>query len=296
MSYYILPKKYSELTIDPSFSYEPPQCIVSSSLLHYINESNEQIVNYEKFKKNNAIVPIHFPAIVDNNDTFNEYDQHNYYSTNVLSKILNPYEFVYLPVPESTYSVSKMKPTSTIFYTFIEIITTFKLLELYNTNTNTNTNTIKTIHFGPEQNNCGIIECLNIFREDYADTYLSLGTESISSCLDITESSHSIDFLTFELMEHSYINTNSYTIGLINIICAILKYQSHNGSAIIKITNIYYKPIIDIVFMLTRLFDKTYMDYIIDKIVIFIRFFSIFINDHESKINLLKNNIEIEFS
>lgn len=44
------------------------------------------------------------------------------------------------------------------------------------------------------------------------------------------------------------------------------------------------------------LFDKTYMDYIINKIVIFIRFFSIFINDHESKINLLKNNIEIDFS
>ena len=44
------------------------------------------------------------------------------------------------------------------------------------------------------------------------------------------------------------------------------------------------------------LFDKPYMDYIIDKIVIFIRFFSIFINDHKSKINLLKNNIEIDFS
>ena len=43
-------------------------------------------------------------------------------------------------------------------------------------------------------------------------------------------------------------------------------------------------------------FDEEYMDYIINKILIFIRFFSKFINDSKSKINLLKNNIEIDFS
>jgi hypothetical protein len=43
-------------------------------------------------------------------------------------------------------------------------------------------------------------------------------------------------------------------------------------------------------------YDKNYMDYIINKIVIFIRFFSTFIINHELKINLLKNNTEIDFS
>ena len=43
------------------------------------------------------------------------------------------------------------------------------------------------------------------------------------------------------------------------------------------------------------LYDEEYMDYIINKIVIFIRFFSNFINNHESKISLLKNNNEIKF-
>lgn len=42
-------------------------------------------------------------------------------------------------------------------------------------------------------------------------------------------------------------------------------------------------------------FDENYMDYIINKIIVFIRFFSTFMNDHEYKINLLKNNNEIEF-
>lgn len=258
MSYYILPKKYSELTIDPSVSTEPPQCVISSSLLYYINEVNEQITNYENSHKLNVTPSDNTSDVqslqIDSNIN-NEYDK-QYYSTDVLSAILNPYEFVFLPVPDSLYSVSKMKPSSPIFYTFIEIINTFKLLDVYICN---NTNKINTIHFGNDNNNNAIIECLNIFREDYKDNYLSIKTENISSCLDINASIHSIDFLTFELMENTYINTNSYTIALINIICTILKYQGNNGSTIIKITNIYYKPIIDILFMITRLFDKTYI-------------------------------------
>jgi hypothetical protein len=42
-------------------------------------------------------------------------------------------------------------------------------------------------------------------------------------------------------------------------------------------------------------FEKKYMDYIIDKIVIFSKFYSKFIKNDEMKLNILKNNDEIEF-
>jgi len=63
MSYYILPKKYSELTIDPTVSIETPQCVISSSLLYYINEVNDQITNYDKFHKFNVFPTSQFPMI-----------------------------------------------------------------------------------------------------------------------------------------------------------------------------------------------------------------------------------------
>ena len=42
-------------------------------------------------------------------------------------------------------------------------------------------------------------------------------------------------------------------------------------------------------------FDKSYMQNILNKIIIFIEYFIKFINNHEMKINLLTKNDEIDF-
>ena len=69
----------------------------------------------------------------------------------------------------------------------------------------------------------------------------------------------SIDFLYFELNNKIYLNTNKYIYGLIIFLQLVLSYQKENGVTIIKIDNIFYKPIIDILYILTSLYDKIYI-------------------------------------
>ena len=69
----------------------------------------------------------------------------------------------------------------------------------------------------------------------------------------------SIDFLYFELNNKIYLKTNKYIHGLIIFLQLILSYQKENGVTIIKIDNIFYKPIIDVLYILTSLYDKIYI-------------------------------------
>jgi hypothetical protein len=69
----------------------------------------------------------------------------------------------------------------------------------------------------------------------------------------------SIDFLYFELNSKIYLNTNTYIFGLVIFLKLILTYQKENGVTIIKIDSIFYKPIIDILYILTSLYDKVFI-------------------------------------
>jgi hypothetical protein len=55
------------------------------------------------------------------------------------------------------------------------------------------------------------------------------------------------------------INTESYSFSLLNCIAVILKYQEKDGCAIIKIDHIFYKYIIDILYLLSSMYDKVYI-------------------------------------
>jgi hypothetical protein len=50
-----------------------------------------------------------------------------------------------------------------------------------------------------------------------------------------------------------------YIVGLIHILCKILAEQAANGIAIIKIHHIFYKPIVEILFILTSMYEKVYI-------------------------------------
>ena len=52
---------------------------------------------------------------------------------------------------------------------------------------------------------------------------------------------------------------NLYIINLIDIFMTILRYQSAGGTSIIKIDYIFHKPIVDLIYLLSSLFDKVYI-------------------------------------
>jgi hypothetical protein len=52
---------------------------------------------------------------------------------------------------------------------------------------------------------------------------------------------------------------NLYIIKLIEFVMTILRYQSTGGTSIIKIDYIFHKPIVDLIYLLSSLFEKVYI-------------------------------------
>ena len=59
--------------------------------------------------------------------------------------------------------------------------------------------------------------------------------------------------------KEKYENINDYVIGLIQIIMIILKTQKENGSCIIKLNAVFFKPIVDCIYLLSSFYQKTYI-------------------------------------
>ena len=241
MSYYILPKKNIEfkfnIIIDASNDALEP--VISNSLFFYLNDMNKQIEN---------IIKSEGEYKCDDSYREKEKEKEKEVSFGLLNKIMNPYEFIFTKVPNTKLSVSKLKPFSNTFYIFMEIINMFNLLDFFEEKN------IKTIHYGP--NSMAIIECLDMLREDSDD--INVMYPSIDPSINTLNVS-SIELLSYELKEYEYNETNKYIIGMIHILCNIIQQQSANGIAIIKIHNIFYKPIIDVLYILSSMYEKIYI-------------------------------------
>jgi len=240
MSYYTLPKKQTMNKIIPIFN-ESNYPIISFSLIHYLNVVKE-FVNSEKQN-------------ILSKDTETKSNEIN---IDLLYKVINPYEFIHYKVPGSKFSVSKIKSESPIFYTLMEIINTFNIFDSFIGRN------IKALHCGA--NNVSTIECMNIFRENNNDIIYDhvMDIDFINlkpiNCIELM----TVDFLYFE-MNHYQINSetkidaNNYCLNFIAILCNILTYQNVNGTCIIKIETIYHKPILDILYLLTSMYEKIYI-------------------------------------
>jgi hypothetical protein len=283
MSYYILPKKHTIININPklvenNFTNDSNvlKPIVSQSLIYYLNIITEQIKDF-------------FNNEVTTNESCN-----NTISYDMICKIINPYEFIFSKVPNLKYSVSKLKPQSNIFFIIMEILNNFNVFDYMNEN-------INTIHLG--KNSHSIIECMNILREDYNDNHIFFELNESSNIQDLVKKysemkllniqKQSIDFLYFDLNNHIYTDSNKYTTGLIIFLQLILSYQKENGVTIIKIDNIFYKPIIDVLYILTYLYNKVYIVKPCTTSVITNERYLVCKNFIDKKNELLMNNLEL---
>ena len=220
MSYYILPKITNYIFIEPLIQDNEPDIYISHSLVYYYNDTMQLIKNLS----GNETDPM-----------CNNYEE--------LAKIVNPYEYIYSKVTGTKYSVSKIKPFSNVFYDFLEIYQKLNIFESYFEKN------IISIHIG--KNNNSTLECINMIREDKNDVNIGYNTiEEFSNSL----SPNSINFLFYE-----YDSSNNVFIGLLTFITKLLKHQITSGSCLIKIENIFTKPMIDILYILSSLYEKTFI-------------------------------------
>jgi hypothetical protein len=184
---------------------------------------------------NNKICDI---CLNETDNLLNNYD--------ALIKIINPYEYIFSQVPGSNFSVSKLKQTSNTFYDLLEVFKTLNFFDFYNSNL------IKTLHL--TQNNSDTIECFELLRENYIDSNLSYDEINDNTIQSIGDAN--FDFIFFEAKTS---NLNEYIISLIQILMIVMRNQICGGSCIIKILHVFHKPIVDIIYILSSLYDKTYI-------------------------------------
>lgn len=238
MSYYALPRKQTINKIHPSFN-ETNDPIISFSLIHYMNICKDFISKIKQICSEKSEGEI-------------EIQEHN---IEFYFKIVNPFEYIHHKVPSSKFSVSKIKANSHYFYVLMEIVNTFNIFESFIGRN------IKALHCG--SNNASTIECMNIFRENNNDIIYEHTVESPFSILKPFQGIElmTVDFLYFEISNQVELemNVNNYFINFMAILCNILTYQNINGTSIIKIDVIYHKPVLDILYLLTSMYEKIYI-------------------------------------
>jgi hypothetical protein len=226
MSYYILPKINNQIVINPSkTSEELFKPYISYSLLKYITTIQCHINN----------------NILDLDDlSFNNYNE--------LIKYINPCEYIFSKIPGSKYSVSKLKPTSNLFYDFLEVFSALNVFDIYANSS------IHSLHISNSISDT--IECFEMIRENYEDKIISYNNFNEETINEINNFQEKFDFLLFE---EEFTNLNNYFEFLAKCMLTILKCQMKKGSCIIKIDNTCYKPVIDIIYILSSLYDKVYI-------------------------------------
>lgn len=170
---------------------------------------------------------------------------------NIMSSI-NQYEYIYEKVPGSSFSVSKLKPFSNTFYELLDINYTLNIFDFY-----TSIPSIQSFHFGP--NHLSTIECLNTVREECNDLHNGFeggiynyeNNEKLQSF-----SKNSADFMFFELEVTKNEEINEYVYELLKIISIVHSLMKPTGTCIIQIDHIFYKPIVEVIFILSNIFDK----------------------------------------
>ena len=243
MSYYILPKINTELILDPCLhlSMDKITPYISQSLVNYLTKASTSLNNLLKF------------------DTT--------YTFKFLNQLINPYEYLFSNVPNSNLSICKVKPASKIYYDILEIYNTLKLTECLPEKN------MRSLYHG--SNGSCVLEYMQSFRENYEDINIliepilhkqittPLNNANIQDDTTYTPVPHDIssicDYIYFELPDKVYLDTNKYILGLLKAVKFILMYQSLDGCIILKLGHTYYKPVIDILYIISSLYNKTYI-------------------------------------
>ena len=161
-----------------------------------------------------------------------------------LNSIISPYKYIYSKTPIYNIPVSKLS-LSSISYIYIELIQLCNLLDNFS-DVSVSINVINI-------NNFTLIDSINIIRENNNDihfNFIDLGTN--------LSTPNYAEFINIDL-SNTFTSFNAYIISLINSLCYIFKNQKYGGSSIIKIDNLFYKPVIDILFILNTAYEKIYI-------------------------------------
>jgi 23S rRNA U2552 (ribose-2'-O)-methylase RlmE/FtsJ len=276
MSYFILPNILNIVSVndinitqakesdhDTAAESEDNNIVISKSLASYLNIMKGQIDDY--------------------NDEWDIY-----------KKYTNTYEYIHTIIPQYKISVCKLKPLSRSYYKLIEIINTltitlpnepiksfhlaegpggfiealiyYRKLNLNNENDIYNGITL----IDDKNENIPGWKKSRDFLEVNKNVYIIKGADNTGNILNIknfnycySRNKNSIDFITADGGFDYSSNFNKQEILSINLILAQVIYaialQKQGGTFILKVFDIFTQATIDILYMLSSLYEKCYI-------------------------------------
>jgi len=244
--------------IEPIFSENETKGILNKTLNFYLNNIKIQI---------------------DNNDKWDNY-----------KKYTNPYEYIHTNIPNTKQSICKLKPLSRSFYKMIEMCNNFNIIHEL-------PSTCKTFHLaeGPG----GFIEAIVSLRKNTNDTYYGMtlnhdspdvpgwkksqyflksnpnviienGADNTGNLLSednleycFKTYGNSMDLITADGGFDFSLDFNSQEIVSLKLIyaqiCYAIAMQKKNGTFILKVFDLFTKPSLDMLFLLSCLYKKVYI-------------------------------------
>jgi len=264
MTYYILPS--SQLTlfnqINIEFNDELPKIYLSHSLSNYLNSIKEKITNNEL----------------------------NWDNT---KRYTNPYEYIHTLIPDKKKYISKYKPLSRSYFKMIEMTHLFKLLEKYSNqpintfhlaegpggfieailnirNNPTDTYYGMTIIDNKQDDNIPSWKKSQNFLRNHPNIVIENGATNTGDLLDVrnfesnyVKYKHSMDIITadggFDFSENFNLQEINIHRLLFAQICHAIIMQNYNGSFILKIFDCFRIATVDILYILSSLYEKVYI-------------------------------------
>ena len=167
------------------------------------------------------------------------------YNFDDVLKNANPFEFLYSKVAGTNMSVSKLIRKTNTFYDFTEIIFTLNIFD------DLKTPITKSLHI--TSNYLDTIECVNSVTRGVDNRYNKIESELCN------ESNEKYDFIFLEPIINSFENLNQYIFDMIKCLYVIMRRQSVNGICVIKFETVFQKPIVDILYILSSMYEKVYL-------------------------------------
>lgn len=229
MNYCIIPKNNFNIKLNISLSNDNISPHVSNSLIFYLNDVYTQLIKLQDITEENVTI-------------------------DYINKIVNPFEFIHTNVPGSLISVSKVKPDGNIFFELMEIFQIFNINDLLSLK-----HKINIAHFTPNHSSTNYL--LNMLREDNDDNIIceDFDYSNLLNSFVTTPNETKLDLIICEFNEKDYSDVNNYIQNVILVLLIIIQNQANEGTCIIKVSDIFYKPIIDVLFILSAIYDKMYL-------------------------------------
>lgn len=241
MNYYILPKNNLKIDIFLFLNSDQVKPFISYSLIYHLNDIYTNLLKLEYQIDSDK------KLIVETTHTTN-------ISLDYINKIVNTFEFIHTNVPGTILSVSKVKPESSLFFDLMEIFQICNITEFLS-----DISKINIANFTPNFTSTNYL--LNMLREENEDVtinelfdYDNLCEKYVNNTLPVK-----MNLMIFEFKDEDYTDIRQYIKNVILTFYIIVKYQANNGTCIIKLDNIFYKVIIDVILMLTGIYRKVFL-------------------------------------